>query len=80
MEQPFYTDRKGEIPEGKGPYYQMPIFHRYGGFLTTTCNGDFITAAHRFDDVPRLTAEQIEAMDLAQKLADSDAIRLEMDF
>lgn len=80
MEQPFYTDRKGEIPKGKGPYYQMPIFHRNGGLLTTTYNRDFITAAQRFAEVPRLTPDQIEAMDLADQLADSGEIRLDMDF
>ena len=80
MAQPFYTDRKGEIPEGKGPYYEMPIFNPYEGYLTTTYNRDFITAAQRFDEVPRLTDEQIEAMDLADELADSDEIRLDMDF
>lgn len=80
LAQPFYTDRKGEIPEGKGPYYQMPIFNPYEGYLTTTYNRDFITAAQRFDDVPRLTDRQIEAMDLADELADSDEIRLDMDF
>lgn len=80
MEEPFFTDRKGEIPEGKGPHYQMPIFHRFAGLLTTTYNRDFITAAQRFDDVPRLTPEQTEAMDLADQLADSDEIRLDMDF
>ncbi|MCH8129901.1 MAG: TauD/TfdA family dioxygenase [Acidobacteria bacterium] len=80
MAQPFYLDRKGEIPEGKGPYYQMPIFNPHGGYLTTTYSRDFITAAQRFDDVPRLTDEQIEAMDLADELAGSDEIRLDMDF
>ncbi|MCH7845793.1 MAG: TauD/TfdA family dioxygenase [Acidobacteria bacterium] len=80
MAQPFYLDRKGEIPTGKGPYYQMPIFNPYGGYLTTTYSRDFITAAQRFDDVPRLTDEQIEAMDLADELAGSDEIRLDMDF
>ncbi len=80
MAQPFYLDRKGEIPEGKGPYYQMPIFNTYGGYLTTTYSRDFITAAQRFDEVPRLTDEQVEAMDLADELAGSDEIRLDMDF
>jgi len=80
MEQPFYTDRKGEIPKGKGPYYQMPIFHRYAGLLTTTYSRDFITAAQRYEDVPRLTEIQTEAMDLADELADSDELRLDMDF
>lgn len=80
LAQPFYTDRKGEIPEGKGPNYQMPIFNPYEGFLTTTYNRDFITAAQRFDDVPRLTDLQTEAMDMIDELADSDPIRIDMDF
>ena len=80
LAQPFYIDRKGEIPDGKGPYYQMPIFNPYGGYLTTTYGRDFITAAQRFDDVPRLTDQQIEAMDLADEIADSEEVRLEMDF
>jgi hypothetical protein len=80
MMEPFVTDRKGEIPEGKGPYYEMPIFNPYAGYLTTTYNRDFITAAQRFDEVPRLSDQQVEAMDLADELADSDEIRLDMDF
>ena len=80
MAQPFYLDRKGEIPEGKGPYYQIPIFNPYSGYLTTTYSRDFITAAQRFDAVPRLTDEQIEAMALADEFAGSDDIRLDMDF
>lgn len=80
MMEPFFTDRKGEIPEGKGPYYEMPIFNPYGGYLTTTYNRDFITAAQRFDEVPRLTEDQVAAMDLADEIAESDDIRLDMDF
>ena len=80
LTEPFFLDRKGEIPEGKDPYYQMPIINPYGGFLTTTYNRDFITGAQRFDDVPRLTDQQVEAMDMVDELADSDTIRIEMDF
>ena len=80
MAEPFTLDRKGEIPEGKGPHYQMPIFHLEDGVLTTTYNRDFITAAQRFEDVAPLTDEQVAAMDLADELADRADIRLEMDF
>ena len=80
MMQPFYTDRKGEIPEGKGPFYEMPIFNPYGGYLTTTYNRDFITAAQRFDEVPGLREDQTAAMDLADEIAASDEVRLDMDF
>ena len=80
LTEPFFLDRKGEIPEGKDPYYQMPIINPYGGFLTTTYNRDFITGAQRFDDVPRLTDQQVEAMDMVDELADSDTIRIDMEF
>ena len=32
--QPVPTDRKGEIPAGKGPTYLMPIVHVHRGLLT----------------------------------------------
>jgi hypothetical protein len=75
---PFFVDRKGEIPAGKGPYYELPIFNRFAGYLTTSYAREFIDRAQRFDEVPRLTAEQIEAMDVLDALAARDDIRLDM--
>jgi Taurine catabolism dioxygenase TauD, TfdA family len=81
LEQPFVYDRKGEIPAGKGPHYRMPIAHRHGGYTTIFFARDFIDSAQRrFDDVPRLSAQQIEALDLVERLAESDEFRLDMDF
>lgn len=80
LEQPFHVDRKGEIPEGKGPTYELAVFHHCGGHLTTVYARDFIQAAQRFDHVPRLTDTQIEAMDMLDNLAASDDFRLDMDF
>lgn len=40
----------------------------------------FIQKAQAFDDVPRLTAAQIEALDLVDALAGDPALRLDMDF
>ena len=80
LAEPFVIDRKGEIPAGKGPTYRMPVFHHYGGFMTAIYARDFITVAQRRPEVPRLTAEQIEAMDLVDELAASDEYRLDMDF
>ena len=80
LEQPFHVDRKGEIPEGKGPTYELAVFHHCGGHLTTVYARDFIQAAQRFDHVPRLTDTQVEAMDMLDSLAASDDFRLDMDF
>ena len=42
LSEPFYTDRKGEIPEGKKGYYQMPIVHNHDGLVTINYGGEFI--------------------------------------
>ncbi len=78
--QPFYVDRKDEIPPGKEPTYQLAVFHRYAGYVTCIYSRDFIEAAQRFDHVPRLLPEQIEAMDLLDKLVASDRLRFDMVF
>jgi hypothetical protein len=78
LEQPFFVDRKGEIPAGKGPHYRMAVFHRHAGYLTTIYARDFIECAQRFDDVPPLTPQQVEALDMLDALAGRDDVRLDM--
>lgn len=81
LEQPFVYDRKDEVPEGKGPHYLMPIVHRFAGKTTVYFARDFIESAQkRFADVPRLTDRQIEALDMVERLAESDTFRLDMAF
>lgn len=78
LHEPFLVDRKGEIPEGKLPYYQMPIMNRYRGHLSIIYARGFIEAAQRFPEVPRLTPLQIEALDMMDSLAARADIRLDM--
>jgi hypothetical protein len=78
LSQPFYVDRKGEVPAGKKDYYQMPVFNYYAGYLTVIYARDFIEAGQRFEEVPRLTPPQLEALDMLDTLAHSDEIRLDM--
>jgi len=79
LERPFFVDRKGEIPAGKGPYYELPVFNHFAGYLTTIYAREFIDCAQRFDEVPRLTTEQVEAMDVLDALAAREDIRLDID-
>ena len=52
MGQPFHVDRKGEIPAGKRPYYQLPVFNYHAGYLTTIYARDFIEQLpHGYDTV-----------------------------
>ncbi|KAL3132820.1 hypothetical protein ABBQ38_006745 [Trebouxia sp. C0009 RCD-2024] len=80
LSEPFYTDRKGEIPEGKKGYYQMPVVHAHDGLVTINYGGDFIQSAQRnFPDVPRLTPQQVEAMQLLEQTAARDDFRMDYD-
>ncbi len=78
LERPFFVDRKGEIPAGKGAYYELPVFNHFAGYLTTIYAREFIDCAQRFDEVPRLTVEQVEALDVLDALAAREDIRLDM--
>lgn len=81
LECPFFYDRKDEVPEGKGPYYQIPIVHRYRGKTSVYFARDFIESAQkRFPEIPRLTALQVEALDMVERLAEGDVFRLSIAF
>jgi hypothetical protein len=77
---PFTVDRKGEVPAGKGPTYALPIVHHHAGEVSVIYARDFIEAAQRFPEVPRLSAEQIAAMDLLDELANDPDLYLDMAF
>ncbi len=78
--QPVTVDRKGEVPPGKGPTYELPVFHDFAGAITAIYARAFIRAAQTRPQTSRLTVEQDQALDLLDELAASDAIRLDMDF
>jgi len=79
--EPFCFDRRGEVPQGKKGHYQTPIFHWYAGQLSVMYgNRYYIESAQRFPDVPRLTARQIEALDLFDALANDPSNYLDIEF
>jgi Taurine catabolism dioxygenase TauD, TfdA family len=77
---PYYCDVRGEEPKGRKPYYVEPRFAMHEGRLFVQHGRTYIDSAQRFPEVPRLTSQQIEAMELVDKLADNDRFRLDMDF
>ena len=78
--QPFHVDRRGEVPEGANPWYEVPIFNWHEGALTTYYVRRYIVSARRFDVVPPLTDRQIAAFDVFDEICDDPQIRLSMDF
>ena len=79
--EPFYFDRRGEVPPGKKPWYVTPIFHWFAGTLSVFYgNRHYIQSAQRFPEVPRLDARALAALDLFDELANDPANYLDIEF
>jgi len=77
--QPFATDRRGEVPVGEKPYFDMPVFNEHAGYVSGIYSGTYIRSAQRFLEVPRLTQEDIEALEMLDDLANDKELRLDME-
>src|SRR5262249_5136781 len=78
--EPIETDRRGEVPEGQKPYFNIPVFSWYQGFLSTIYQRQYIESARRFEGVPPLTPDQIDALDLFDSLANDASLHFFMQF
>jgi hypothetical protein len=79
--EPFPTDRRGEVPDGMQPWFDMPVFHQHAGRLTCIYVRQYIESAQKlFPQAARLTRAQVEAMDLMDDLLNDPAIHLSMAF
>ena len=78
--QPFPIDRRGEVPEGKAPFYEAPVFNEHAGAVSVLYSRLHIGSAQRFPEARRLTAEDFEALDMLGELAGDPELRLDMDF
>ena len=78
--QSFPVDRRGEVPVGKKPFYEAPVFNAHDGLLSVLYSRLHIGSAQRFPEARRLTAADIEALDMLATLADDPALRLDMQF
>jgi hypothetical protein len=73
------TDRRGEVPAGQKPFFCIPVFNWHEGLLSTVYHRSYIESARRFPGVPPLTQQQIEALDLFDKLANDPALHFRME-
>jgi hypothetical protein len=78
--EPIATDRRGEVPSGRKPYFEIPVFNWHRGFLSAIYQRQYIDSAQRFPDAPRLGPRQIEALDLFDALANDPSLHLFMEF
>ena len=67
---PWYRDRRNEIPPGKDPYFELPIFHFAEGYFSCGWQNYYIRSAQRFEELPRFTELQVEALEMMDTLAE----------
>jgi hypothetical protein len=75
---PFPTDRRGEVPVGKKPYYEIPVYNDHAGYLSVLYSRPYINSSQRFSDAPKLAEQDIEALDYFDDLANDAELRLDM--
>ena len=77
--EPIETDRRGEVPEGSKPYFNTPVFNHHEGLVSAMYQRQYIESARRFPGVAPLNAQQIEALDLLDQLANDPRLNLMME-
>jgi hypothetical protein len=76
---PFVFSRQGEEAPEEGPWYESPIFSVTDGqFACRHVRNHINGAQDGFSDVPRLTAEQNEALDLFDDILAREDVRFAM--
>ena len=76
---PLYRTRWGEVPQGRKAYYGTAPFNLTNGRLICTYVRSAVRKAQLMETVPRLTPEQVEAMDLFDELANDPTLHLNME-
>jgi hypothetical protein len=78
--EPYYTDRRGEVPAGMAPWFELPVYHWHAGQLSAIYSRRYLESAQRFPEVPRLTDRQRAALDAMDALLEDTALHLMMAF
>jgi hypothetical protein len=77
----FPTDRRGEVPEGAQPWFDVPVFNWQDGKLTTIYVGQYIRSAQKnFPQARRLDEAEAEALQLLDKMSNDPRYSLQMEF
>ena len=76
--EPVATDRRGEVPPGEEPFFRIPVLNWFDDHLTVIYQRQYIDSAARFDDAPRLSTDQVAALDLFDEIANDPALHIRM--
>jgi hypothetical protein len=78
--QAFPVDRRGEVPPGKAPFYDAPVFNAHDGLVSVLYSRLHIGSSQRFPEARRLTDADFEALAMLADLAADPELRLDMTF
>lgn len=78
--EPLWWDRNGEEPDGEDPAFPMPVLNDVDGSPRVFYIGWYIRDAQRHPGVPRLTLDQLDALEMIETIANDPASHVEMDF
>jgi hypothetical protein len=75
-------DRRGEVPAGQKPFFMIPVFSWLPGQgadgLTVFYQRQYFDSGQRFADAPRLTPQDVEALDAFDALANDPRLNFSM--
>jgi hypothetical protein len=75
---PMPHDRRGEIPAGAKPYFEIPVFSWYAERLTVFYQRQYFDSAQRFPEARRLDADDIAALDAFDARANDEQLHFTM--
>jgi hypothetical protein len=80
LRQPFAWDRNDEQSPGEGPFFSLPVIFDIGGAPRIFFVGWYIRDALRHEPPPKLTAGQLDALELLEGIANDPSFYLQMQF
>lgn len=78
--EPFYWDWKRQDPEAPANIYASPMVSLVDGVLSIYAGATFIFTAQDYPEVPRLTPEQIELINLFDEITNEPGMAIATDF
>ena len=79
LQEPFYFDARGQQLAGQPPIQKVPIYVWHSGRLNALHKRPYIELCQRFENVPRITGLQKDALDLIDGLCSDPQISLSFD-
>jgi len=78
--EPFHWDWRKQDPDSPELTYTSPIVSFVDGTFSTYAGNSMVFSAQDYPDVPRLTPEQVEVLNLFDEISQEPGLAIDMDF